>query len=65
MGKRSGVLDHESDILKLSLEELDAEIARCEMRLKIAPTSYLRKSFEKRIHWLGRIRTRHPTVNSN
>ena len=60
MGKRSGVLDHEEDILKLTIRELDAEIARCEMRREIAPTSSLRKSFEKRIHWLGRIRTRHP-----
>lgn len=65
MGKRSGVLDHEEDVLKLSLAELDAEIARCEARRKIAPSAYLRKSFDKRIHWLGRIRTRHPETISN
>jgi hypothetical protein len=63
MGKRSGVLDHEEDILKLTVQELDTEIARCEARFQIAPTSYLRKSFEKRIHW--RIRARHPDLISN
>jgi hypothetical protein len=63
MGKRSGILDQEEDILKLSLCELDAEIRRCKGRLKIAPTSYLRKAFEKRIHKLTRIRTRHPEIS--
>jgi hypothetical protein len=65
MGKRSGVLDHEADILNRSLAELDAEIARCAMRGKSAPCSYLRKAFEKRVHWLGRIRTRYPEVEAD
>ncbi len=45
--------------LKLILVELDAEINRCRTRLKIAPTSQLRKSFEGRIHWLERYRAKH------
>ena len=65
MGKRSRVLDYEADIPNLTLAELDAEIARCRVRLKLAPTAYLRKSFEKRIHWLGRVRTRHLSLDSN
>jgi hypothetical protein len=56
MGKRSGVINHEEGLAKLSRAELDAEIERCRVRLKIAPTSQLRKSFEGRIHWLERFR---------
>ncbi|WP_158014193.1 hypothetical protein [Sphingomonas sanxanigenens] len=52
MGKRSGIIDHEEDLAKLSFAQLDTEIERCRMRLGIAPTSRLRKSFESRIHWL-------------
>lgn len=59
MGKRSGVIDHEEGLAKLSLVELDAEIDRCRTRLKIAPTSQLRKSFESRIHWLEQYRAKH------
>lgn len=59
MGKRSGVIDHEEGLAALSLAELDSEIERCRMRLKIAPTRYLRKSFESRIHWLERFRFKH------
>jgi len=59
MGKRSGVIDHEEGLAKLSLAELDDEIERCRTRLKIAPTSQLRKSFESRIHWLQRYRAQH------
>lgn len=59
MGKRSGVIDHEEGLAKLSLVELDAEIERCRTRLKIARTSQLRKSFESRIHWLDRYREKH------
>lgn len=59
MGKRSGVIDHEEDLAKLTLVELDAEIARCRMRLKISPNRQLQKSFESRIHWLERFRAKH------
>ena len=62
MGKRTGVLNHEEDILKLTIEALDAEIDRCEMRQKIAPNLYQRRQFEKRIHWLSKIRLRHPSL---
>jgi hypothetical protein len=58
MGKRSGVIDDEEDLAKLSLAELDSEIDRW-MRLKLASTSQLRKSFESRIHWLERFRAKH------
>lgn len=59
MGKRSGVLDHEKDLTKLSLAELDNEIARCKMRLRLAKTAYQRKAFESRVRWLVRFRERH------
>ena len=64
MGKRSGVLDHEADIAKLTDEELAAEIARCEVRLKLAATSYLRKSFAGRINWLSKIQQRRAVESS-
>lgn len=59
MGKRSGIIDHEEGLAKLSLAELDAEIARCEIRRKIASSAQLRKRFESRIQWLQRFRARH------
>jgi len=65
MGRRSGVIDDEGEILKLTLPEIDAEIARCEMRRGIARSAYLKKSFAKRIHWIGRIRQRHPEMLSD
>jgi hypothetical protein len=65
MGKRSGVIDDEDGILALTIADLDAEIVRCQMRQRIAPNSYLRKSFETRIHWLEKLRARHPGVISN
>ncbi len=62
MGKRSGVLDHDADILRLTLAELDAEIARCETRRAFAPDATGRKAFDKRIHWLNQLRLRHPAL---
>ncbi len=59
MGKRSGVLNHEADVLKLTIEELDREIARCVTRVKISPSAKMTKLFQKRIHWLRGIRSRH------
>ena len=56
MGKRSRVPDRDEDIAKLTLEELNAEIARCEGRLEFAPSAYLKRVFEKRIHWLKTLR---------
>jgi hypothetical protein len=56
MGQRSGVLDHDEDIAKLTLEELDAEIARCTMRMRIAPNLYQRRSFFKRLTRLEALR---------
>jgi hypothetical protein len=59
MGKRSGVIDHEDGLAKLTLAELDTEIARCRTRISLAPNSRLRKAFESRIHWLESFRERH------
>ena len=59
MGKRSGVIEDEDGLAKLSPAELDAEIARCKTRLKIAPGAVQRKAFEKRIHWLSNFRKKH------
>ncbi|MGE0151773.1 MAG: hypothetical protein AB7R90_04095 [Reyranellaceae bacterium] len=41
MGKRSGVIDTEEELAKLSLAELDREIDRCRTRLRIARSSRL------------------------
>lgn len=62
---RSGVIDHERDLLKLTLAELDAEIARCKMRQRFATSARNRKLLASRIHWLERVRTRHPETISN
>jgi hypothetical protein len=59
MGKRTGVITDHEGLAQLTLQELDKEIRRCKLRLKIAPTSQLRKAFESRIHWLERYRQRH------
>ncbi|CAH0353621.1 hypothetical protein [Sphingobium sp. CECT 9361] len=59
MGKRSGVIDHEEGLAKLSLAELDNEIARCKTRLGIAPSTQQKKQFESRIHWLESFRQRY------
>jgi hypothetical protein len=56
MRRRSGVLTHDEQLLKLSLGDMDKEIARCEMRRKIAPSALLRKAFERRLRQLRRIR---------
>ena len=49
MRNRSNVTKQEEDIAKLALDELNAEVARRQTRMKIAPTTYLRKAFFKRI----------------
>jgi len=56
MGRRSGVIQHEEDLAKLSLKELDDEIVRCRLRLSIAANERQRKSFASRIRWLERFR---------
>jgi hypothetical protein len=56
VGKRSGVIEDEDKLTKLSPQEIDEEISRCEMRLRLAPTSRLKKAFQSRIHWLKRFR---------
>ena len=58
MGRRSGVLEREEDIEKLTLKALDAEIERCKLRARLAPTTHLRRAFEKRVHWLEELRAR-------
>jgi len=58
MRTRSGVINDQDDLSRLSLEELSNEIVRCEMRLKIAPSRQLEKAFESRIRKLNRIRDR-------
>ena len=65
MGKRSGVLDHEADFMKASLADLDRELARCEMMRKYQTRTANRKWFDSRIHWLEKVRSRHPEANSN
>jgi hypothetical protein len=59
MGKRSGVIDHEEGLAELTLAELDAEIARCQMRRQIETSSRNRKQWDSRIHWLESFREKH------
>jgi len=58
VGKRSGVPYADETIAKLTLAELDAEIARYKIRLTIPTTSYNKKSLTKRILWLTKLRDR-------
>jgi hypothetical protein len=58
MGRRTRISTDDEDIAKLTMEELVAEIARCERRLAIAPNAYQKKAFEKRIQWLKKLRSR-------
>jgi hypothetical protein len=60
MGKRSGVLAHEVEFLAAPLAVLDEEVARCEMMIDITGSSRNRKSLESRLHWLAKVRSRHP-----
>jgi hypothetical protein len=65
MGKRSGVLEHEADFMRGSLAELDQEISRLHLRRQVPTNTRNRKSLESRIHWLEKLRDRHPGINSN
>lgn len=51
--------DSDEAVESLTLEELDAEIRRCEMMLTYPPfTSRKTKSVESRLMWLGKHRRR-------
>jgi hypothetical protein len=52
MGKRSGVPHRDDELAKLSRLELDAELRRSRIRLRIAPSAESAKEWQKRIHWL-------------
>ena len=52
MGRRSGIPDHEHDLSNLTLDDLNAEIARVKLRLEHVPNTYLRKEFFRRLKWL-------------
>lgn len=58
MGKRSGVADTETDLAKLSLEQINADIARCLYWSVNGGSSQGRKSFFKRLVWLEAERQR-------
>jgi hypothetical protein len=58
MGRRSGIIDDEEGLARLSPAELDQEIVRGERRLRLAPNERLKKAFQARIHWLERFRER-------
>jgi hypothetical protein len=58
MGKRSGVVDNERDITRLTDQEVAAEIDRCIIRRQLATSAYLRRSFASRLHWLTKVQTR-------
>jgi hypothetical protein len=52
MGKRSGVPHRDDELQALSREELEAELERSRLGLRIAPLARLAKQWNKRIHWL-------------
>jgi hypothetical protein len=52
MGKRSGVPHRDDELEKLGLEGLQAELERTRARGSIAPSSKIKKLWDKRVHWL-------------
>lgn len=64
MGKRSGVLDTEAKFLAAPLSVLDDDVARCESMLRIMTSTRNRKSLESRLHWLGKLRLKHPETTT-
>lgn len=52
MGKRSGVPHRDDELEQLSLGELQAELERSRARGSIAPSSKMKKLWDKRVHWL-------------
>ncbi len=64
MGKRSGTLDHEADFFAAPIADLDKEVKRCKMMMEFSGNARNRKSLASRIHWLSKVRERHPE-NSN
>ncbi len=52
MGKRSGIPTMGEDLTRLTLAELDAEIARAEHDLEHATISNNRKAFFRRLTWI-------------
>jgi len=52
MGKRSGIPHRDDELEKLSLEQLQAELERTRIGLRIAPSAKMAKLYHKRIHWL-------------
>jgi len=52
MRDRSGVVDHNARLEKMTAAGLNQEIARTASRLEIAETTALRRAFFKRLVWL-------------
>jgi hypothetical protein len=52
MGRRSGIPTNGGELSDMSLEVLDAEIARAEQQLSAATISNDRKGFFRRLTWL-------------
>jgi hypothetical protein len=52
MGKRSGVPHRDQELKKLSRQELEAELERCQLRLTFASSAKIAKQWHKRTHWL-------------
>jgi hypothetical protein len=56
MGKRSGLPETKEGVAKLTLEQLNAEIARCLSGAKRGGTSQGRKSYFDRLVWYEKMR---------
>jgi hypothetical protein len=52
MGKRSGVPHRDDELQRLTNDELQAELDRSRMRLRIATSAKAAKEWRRRIHWL-------------
>lgn len=63
MGRRSGYLEHEDDVMAATLAAIDAQIAHDERRAASPLAANLRKSAASHAYWLRKLRARHPEVN--
>jgi hypothetical protein len=64
MGKRSGCLDTEAEVMAASLAEVDAWIGHLERRAASPLASGLRKAAASHAYWLRKMRAHHPKAEA-
>jgi hypothetical protein len=62
MRNRSGTIEQDDEVAKLTLAELNAEIERSLDRYSRAPNPYQRKAFFRRVAWLEELREQYHSV---